>query len=135
MMLSDVRDYVESLKLADQVYMGNLPDKLEKSIGVYNSKHQQEYKTALGGPKLASYGTKYVTLLIHWNESPRESEKAAVAAFEAIETARNVTVNEELIKFIQPLYEPQDVGKDDAGICEWVIEMAVIYEKGKGEKE
>lgn len=135
MMLSDVQNYVKSLKLADQVYMGSLPDKQEKSIGVYNSKHQQEYKTALGGPQLASYGTKYVTLLIHWNNSPRESEKAAMAVFEAIETARNVTINEELIKFIQPLYEPQDVGKDDAGICEWVIEMAVIYEKGKGEKE
>ena len=77
MMLSDVRDYVESLELADHVYMGSLPDKQEKSIGVYNSKHQQEYKTALGGPQLASYGTKYVTLLIHWNNSPRESEKAA----------------------------------------------------------
>ena len=128
MMLSDVRDYVESLELADQVYMGSLPDKQEKSIGVYNSKHQQEYKTALGGPQLASYGTK-------WNNSPRLSEKAAMTVFEAVETARNVTVNDELIKFIQPLYEPQDVGKDDAGICEWVIEMAVIYEKGKGEKE
>ena len=52
MMLSDVRDYVESLELADHVYMGSLPDKQEKSIGVYNSKHQQEYKTALGGPQL-----------------------------------------------------------------------------------
>ena len=82
MMLSDVRDYVESLELADHVYMGSLPDKQEKSIGVYNSKHQQEYKTALGGPQLASYGTKYVTLLIHWNNSPRESEKAAMTAFD-----------------------------------------------------
>lgn len=35
------------------------------------------------------------------------------------------------IKFIQPLYEPQDVGTDDAGICEIVIEMAVIYDKRK----
>lgn len=135
MMLSDVRDYVDSLGLADTVYMGSLPDKQEKSIGVYNSKHQQEYKTALGGPRMESYGMKYVTLLIHWNNSPRETEKVATAVFDAVKTARNVTVNNEVIKFIQPLYEPQDVEKDDAGICEWVIEMAVIYEKGKGEKE
>ena len=38
---------------------------------------------------------------------------------------------EETIKFIQPLYEPQDVGTDDSGIYEMVIEAAVIYEKGK----
>lgn len=135
MMLSDVHDFIESLDLAESVYMSTMPDKKEKSIGVYNSKHQREYKTAIGGSRLESYGTKYVTLLIHWNKSPRDSEKAALDVFEAVENARNVTVNAELIKFIQPLYEPQDIGKDDAGICEWVIELAVIYEKGKGEKE
>ena len=41
MMLSDVRDYVESLELSDHVYMGSLPDNQDKSIGVYNSKNNQ----------------------------------------------------------------------------------------------
>lgn len=135
MMLSDVRDYIAALKLAESVYMGSLPDKADKSVGVYNSKHQHEYRTALGGDKLKSYDAKYVTLLVHWNESPIDSEKAARSVFETVKAARNVTVNNEVIKFIQPLYEPQDVGKDEAGICEWAIEMAVIYEKGQGEKE
>lgn len=131
MMLSDVRDYITSLKLADHVYMGKLPDKQEKSIGVYNSKHQHAYHTAIGGPALESYGTKYVTLLVHWNKSLRDTEKAATALFEAVRTAREVTVNNAKIKFIQPLYEIQDVGTDDAGVYEMVIEAAVIYEKGE----
>lgn len=131
MMLSDVRDYIASLNLADHVYMGKLPDKQEKSIGVYNSKHQHAYHTAIGGPALESYGTKYVTLLVHWNKSPRDTEKAAAALFEAVRTAREVTVNDAKIKFIQPLYEIQDVGTDDAGVYEMVIEAAVIYEKGE----
>lgn len=131
MMLSDVRDYIASLKLADHVYLGKLPDKQEKSIGVYNSKHQHAYHTAIGGPALESYGTKYVTLLVHWNKSPRDTEKAAAALFEAVRTAREVTVNDARIKFIQPLYEIQDVGTDDAGVYEMVIEAAVIYEKGE----
>lgn len=130
MMLSDVRDYIASLCLADHVYMGKMPDKQEKSIGVYNSKHQHAYRTAIGGPAMESYGTKYVTLLVHWNRSPRDAEKAATALFEAVRTAREVTINESKIKFIQPLYEIQDVGTDDAGIYEMVIEAAVIYEKG-----
>lgn len=132
MMLSDVRDYIASLNLADHVYMGKMPDKQEKSIGVYNSKHQHAYHTAIGGPALESYGTKYVTLLVHWNKSPRETEAAAIALFKAVRTAREATINKETIKFIQPLYELQDVGTDDAGIYEMVIEAAVIYEK-KGE--
>ena len=35
MMLSDVRDYIASLGLADYVYMSKMPDKKEKSIKVY----------------------------------------------------------------------------------------------------
>lgn len=131
MMLSDVRDYIASLGLADHVYMGKLPDKSQKSIGVYNSKHQHVYKTAIGGHDLESYGTKYVTLLVHWNKSPRDTEGAALKLFEAVRNAEEVTINESKIKFIQPLYDIQDVGTDDAGIFEMVIEAAVIYEKGE----
>mgnify|MGYP000682936449 CR=1 FL=1 len=71
MMLSDVRDYVESLGISENVYMGKLPDKPEKSIGVYNSKHQRAYHTAIGGSHLEGYGEKPVTILVHWNRSPR----------------------------------------------------------------
>ena len=129
MMLSDIRDYIASLGLAEHVYMGKLDTKQEKSIGVYNSRHEHAYKTAIGGPALESYGTKYVTLLVHWNKSPRETETAAVALFEVVRDTEESTVNNETIKFIQPLYELQDVGTDDDGICEMVIEAAVIYAK------
>ena len=69
MTLADVRDYIASLELAKHVYMGKLPDKEDKSVGVYNSKHQYPQHIALGGPTQEGYGQKYVTLLIHWNKS------------------------------------------------------------------
>ena len=50
MTLADVRDYIASLELAEHVYMGKLPDKEDKSVGVYNSKHQYPQHIALGGP-------------------------------------------------------------------------------------
>ena len=134
MMLADVRDYIDSLGIAEHVYMGKLPDKEDKSVGVYNSKHQNTYHTALGGPSLEGYGEKYVTLLVHWNKSPRETEKAAVELFEKLRTMRDAIVNNETIKFFQPLYPVQDVGTDDAGIYEMVIEGAFIYEKKEGNK-
>ena len=136
MMLADVRDYIDSLGIAEHVYMGKLPDKEDKSVGVYNSKHQNVYHTALGGPSLEGYGEKYVTLLVHWNKSPRETEKAAVELLEKLRTMRDAIVNNETIKFFQPLYPIQDVGTDDAGIYEMVIEGAFIFEKKKeGKKE
>lgn len=133
MMLSDVRDYIDSLSLAEHVYSGKLDAKQEQSIGVYNSKHNQAYKTALGGRDLESYGTKYVTFLIHWNKSQRETEKAADVLFNAVSGAREMAVNGQQIKFIQPLVSgPVDVGTDDAGIYEMVIEAAVIYQRTGG---
>lgn len=131
MTLADVRDYIASLNLSEHVYMGKLPDKEEKSIGVYNSKHQYPRHVALGGPDQEGYGQKYVTLLVHWNKSPRDTEKVSVELFNKLRRARDATINNETIKFIQPLYEPQDVGTDDSGIYEMVIEMAVIFEKKK----
>ena len=132
MMLSDVRDYIKSFGIADRVYMGKLDAKDEKTIGVYNSKHNHPFKTAIGGPALESYGTKYVTFLVHWNKSPRETEKAANDLFERVRQAREVTINNQIIKFIQPLTDgPVDVSTDDAGIYEMVIEAAVIYKKGE----
>lgn len=129
MMLADVRDYVEGLNIAEHVYMGKMDAKKEKSIGVYHSKHTHAYKTAIGGPALESHGIKHVTLLVHWNKSPRDTERVTKDLFKALLRAREEKINEKTIKFIQPLYEPQGVGTDDNGVYEMVIEAAVIYEK------
>lgn len=128
--LSDVRDYIESLKIAEHVYSGKMDSKKDKSFGVYHSKHTYEYRTAIGGPALKSYGTKYVTLLIHWNKSQRETEDAAIKLFKALEKTSEVIINEKKIQFIQLLVsEPVDVGTDDTGVYEMVIEAAIIYQK------
>ena len=129
MTLKDARDYVASLGIADQVYMGMLPNKPDRAIGVYNDRQQHSHRVPIGGPELESYGTKYVTLLVHWNKSYREKEDAAWKLFKALCETWDVTINNEKIKWIQPLYEPQDVGPDEGSIFEMVIEVAVIFEK------
>ena len=129
MTLRDIRDFIKTLGIGEMVYMGRMDTKKEKSIGVYASKHSNRYKVALGGPQNASYETKYITLLVHWNMSPTETEEAAIKLFKAVATTRNVTINNKIIKFAQPLYELQDVGTDDTGIFEMVIEVAFVCEK------
>lgn len=129
MTLADVRDYIASLNLTKEVYMGKLPDKPERSIGVYNSKHQYPYHGTLGGPNQQGYGIKHITLLVHWNKSPRDTEKVATALFDAINIVRDAKINKTTIKFIQLLYDLQDIGTDETGVYEYVIEAAIIYEK------
>lgn len=132
--LKDIRDYIVSLEIVegDHVYKGLLPEKPEKTIGVYNSKHQYNSHKALGGPEMEGYGEKYVTILVHWNKSPDDTEKAAMSLYETLRRARNIQTENGTIYFFQLLYDPQDVGIDDNKICEWVIEAAVIFEKKEG---
>lgn len=130
MMLSDIRDYVETLGIADVVYMGQMDVKQKKSFGVYHSKHKHEYRTAIGGDAFKSYETKYVTILVHWNQSLRDTEKAAAELMDALKKADKVKVNNQMIQFVQPLYDVQDVGPDETGMREMVLEVAVISKKG-----
>ena len=51
--------------------------------------------------------------------------------FSAVLDTREASINNTKIKFIQPLSDIQDVGTDDSGIYEMVIEAAVIYGKGE----
>ncbi len=130
MMLADVRDYVELLQLSEHTYMGKLDSKQEKSIGVYHGKRETPHKTAIGGASLRSYGIKSVSFLVHWNKSPRDTEKASNALFEALEETVEKNINNVTIKFIQLLCdEPIDVGTDEDGIYEMVIEAAIVYER------
>ena len=78
---------------------------------------------------MEGYGEKYITILIHWNKSPRDAEKVAVGLYETLRRARDIQTEDGTIKFFQLLYDPQDIGTDDSGIYEWVIEAAVIFEK------
>lgn len=129
MTLRDIRDYISMLKVSENVYMGRMDTKKEKSIGVYASKHNREYQTALGGIQNKSYEVKYITLLVHWNRSPTETESAASTLFKKIIATREKNINGKNIKFAQPLYELQDIGTDEYGIFEMAIEVAFICDK------
>ena len=133
MIVADVRDFIETMNLAEHVYYGKMPGKMEKAIGVYNSKHQYAGHTALGGAQYEKYGIRHITLLIHWNKSNRDTEKVTTELFDRIREVRDAEINGEKIKFFMPMYEPQDIGTDEGGIYESVIETAVIFEKkGRG---
>lgn len=129
MKLADIRDYTASVVGSIPVYMDKLPDGLSKVVCVYNSKHTHTYKTSIGGHDLKSYEEKYCTWLVHWNASPTDAETAARELFELLRDTKDATINGKTIKFILPIYEPQDVGCDDAGIYEWVIEAVVVSDK------
>lgn len=129
LLLSDVRDYLKSLGIAEHYYIGKLDNKQEKSIGVYQ-RGQNKYKIPVGGLKNKTYDVKSVSILIHWNKNARETEKQALFIFEKLETIRQITMVGTPVYYIAlQTAEPVDVGTDDDGIYERVIWMDIYYER------
>ena len=131
-LLSDVRDFIASLNFVDDehVYSGKLEDKKDKSIGIYNRKVNTPDTISLGGLKLKSFGIKQISILVHWNKSQRETEKAAIKLFSLLHNQRDFNIGTLKGKFIlMGMDEPQSVDTDDNGIYEYVIWCNIYYER------
>ncbi len=128
--LSDVRDYIATLGIAadGNVYTGKLDNKKNLSIGVYQRKTSRPPSVSLGNT--GTYKVKQVSFLIHWNKSFSETEAAAASLYEALESVRQVMINNKKIYYFKLLQEePIDVDKDEKGINEQVIEADIFYER------
>ena len=126
--LSNIRDWLKSFKIAQHYYIGKLDSKQDKSLGVYTLKKSDSPVTAIG--ENSTYDIIGVSLLIHWNNNANETETAARRLFEALRTVKNVEIDDTKIYMIQLLVpEPVDVGTDEYGIYERVIEMNLYYER------
>lgn len=138
MLLKDVRDYLAAFGIAEDehCYMGIMPDKKEKSIGVYHLRSGRQAVTPIGGQGSRSYGVKAVSVLVHWNRSPTETEEAAVKVYQRLQNTQEQEINGHRIKFIQMNQdEPVSVDTDESGIFEYVMECFIYYESEEEEEE
>ena len=130
--LNDIKDWLKQFNYAEHYYMGKLDNKLDKSIGVYQRKTTLEPRTCISG--LASYEIKSVSILVHWNNDANSTERAANDIYSEIKLSRNVKISNIEIPYIRLLSpEPIDVGTDDKGIYERVIELDFYYNLKEGE--
>lgn len=125
---ADVRDYLKSLSPARHFYCGKLDNKPDESVGVYSLRHTAPPVRMVGtAPTFEVIG---VSVLLHWNQNARETELAARRLYQALYTAKNVTISEHTVYMIELLVpEPVDVGTDEKGVYERVIEMNIYYER------
>lgn len=130
--LKDIRDYISGYQMTgdSNVYIGKLDNKKQKSIGVYNRKQEGKPVNSLGGLDCTTYGTRSVSLLIHWSKSQAESEAAAYELYEKLRESRPIAIGDTTINFISlQVPEPVDVGTDDNGVYEYVIWLDFIYNR------
>ena len=131
MTTEDVLQWVKSLQTgANNYYCGMLNAKKEKSFGVYQLKENRARDISLGGKATTKTGFKGISILVHWTASTRETENTALSLYKNIADATDIQIGGHKISYIQLLHnEPIDVGMDDNGICERVIEFIIYYER------
>lgn len=130
--IGDVRDYIAGLGIADNdnVYCGKLDNKKDKSIGVYNLNRQRPPQTAVGGLNNSSYRIKSISILVHWNTSVRDTEETSEQLYNMLRDTNNKIINDTRLLFTKMQVDgPVDVGTDDKGIFESVIELDIYYER------
>ncbi len=130
MYLADIRDWIKTLGVGENFYIGKLDNKKEKSIGVYQRRPSGKAEVAIGGIENTKTVTKQVSILVHWNQYANETEEAAKKLYDKILYSKEVTIAGKHVNYIRlEVPEPVDVGTDDNGVYERVIWLDFIYER------
>lgn len=130
--INDIRGYISGLGIAldENVYIGKMDNKKQKSIGVYSRPTSGSPNIALGGLDCTSYEVKPVSLLVHWGKDKGEAEQAAYGLFEKLRSITSLDIGDTHINYLRLMVpEPQDVGTDDNGVYEYVIWLDFLYER------
>ena len=128
MTLAHIRDWLKTFGIAEHYYIGKLDNKQDRSLGVYTLKGNGAPVTAIGTQ--STYDIIGVSLLLHWSNNANETEVTARTLYEKLRTIKSYKINDKQIYMIELLVpEPIDVGTDDKGIYERVIEMNLYYER------
>lgn len=130
--LKGIRQYIANFNITneEQVFIGKLDNKKQKSIGVYHRKSDGKPFIGIGGLSCTTYNIKPISLLIHWNKSQLETEEAAYQLFERLREQSNVNIEGIPIDYVcLQVPEPQNIGTDEQGVYEYVIWIDFIYRK------
>ncbi len=129
--LKSIKDWIKTLDTsAEHFYIGKLDNKQEKAIGTYVSKKTLAPYIALGGIDNSSYKRKAITFLIHWNKNQNDTEIASSLFYSKLEAKTDAIIDGVKVNYVELLdNEPIDVGTDENGIYEMVINAVFYYEK------
>ena len=121
--------HYENFMYEEQFSPGNKYCYESCTVGVYQRRTSDQPRMCIG--EKSSYDIKPVSILLHWSNDADETEEKAMALWNVLRSQTNVTINNVHIPYIKLLNsEPIDVGTDEKGVYERVIEIDFYYSKG-----
>lgn len=126
----DILMWLKTLPVkADNYYCGVMNKKKDRSFGVYQLSRRKN-EMAIGGRDPTKTHTHGVSVLVHWNNSTRQTQRTAIDLYDAVASAVHPEIGACRASYIQMQHnEPIDVGMDAGGVCEYVIEFVIYYEE------
>lgn len=121
--LLEIADLLAELLDLDSVTAGCIDASLDKTIGVYQ-REPFVPRECVGGD--SSYQTAKLRILVRWTDSPPEAEKKALEIAELFDGFRNMETKDHIIKFAD-LKAVRSIGKDEKGVCEYIVDADIIY--------
>lgn len=129
MTLKEVREYLKTKIDCPNWYGGKIDASKEQCIGIYSSQGPAP-NIALGGLANTSYSTKAISILVHWTNNSNMAEEKAQEVYNALFCNKDAVIGKKrVIKFDMKTSEPVEIGTDDNGIFEYVIETVIYYER------
>ena len=127
-MIAEFRDYLKTLNVAENYYIGKIENSKEYTVGVYADASTPRVE-AVG--KGSSYGTFGIRLLVHWNKNANETEQSARSLFSEIRYIQDLDMGDIHVQYLDLDYdEPIFIGTDANGVYEYVITGTIYYKKG-----
>ena len=130
MTLLSIADMLADVLGFEDIYAGFLDGNLSKAIGVYNSKRSKKQHICIGGKAFTKTLYKDITILLHWTDNPTQAEEQAHFMADKLADIRSYKHEGFRIQFIQA-DNPIWIGRDEKGICEYVINANIIYERNE----
>ena len=127
-MLAEFKDYLKTLEVAEEYYIGKLDNSKLEAVGIYSTPYGLRRVEAVG--KESDYDVAGVRILVHWNKNAKETEQAARDIFEAIRYINQVQMGSIYVYLVDVVdAEPNFIGTDDNGVYEYHIEARIYYRR------
>ena len=85
-------------------------------------------KISIGGKPCTKTLEKHISVLIHWTDNPTTAESAANEILDKLTDVHGYVAGGHTVGFLS-CSEAHNAGRDERGICEYVIDVTVYYER------
>lgn len=128
MTLKEVKDFLKTQIEADNWKIGTYDNSKDKTICVRNLTSNRN-TLALGGLKNTSTRTKGISIVVHWNKNPDETERVSQQIQEVFYGQHPLINDKQIVLCEMRSDEPIFLGTDSSGVYEYVIELWITYKE------